>query len=242
MITTWRSLTPSRLHDVAILLATAFDEPATRWLVPDPVRRQTVMPGFFTHMITDALDGGGSVDILADDGKPPLAASIWFDNTREAARDTVDDDTGRWRDVFGPDNVARWLALEALMDAHHVAGPHAYLFAIGVHPALRGQGLGSLLLDHSHAQRPGPYYLEATSPASRRLYTRKGYLDLGELAVPDGPCLRRMLRPATCSLDPDDGARAPTPGDDDTTISVADTDAVDLTGPEPTSPALRRRA
>lgn len=209
MITTWCALTPSRLQDVARLLATAFDEPATRWLVPDPARRQNVMPGFFSNMIKDAFTSG-SVDILTEDDKQPLAAAIWFDSTHDTpttTRDNARDPGGggdRWWNVFGPD-APRWLTLEALMDAHHVTGPHHYLFAIGVHPAVQGRGLGGLLLDHAHAQRPcHPHYLEATTPASRRLYARHGYTDLGELVIPDGPCLWRMLRPATRHLPPED--------------------------------------
>jgi GNAT superfamily N-acetyltransferase len=174
------------------LLAVAFDEPVTHWLVPEAARHRPVMTGLFTLMATDALDGDGWIDILtAGPDHRPAGAAIWFNHaTAEAA--TPEGPDPRLEKVFGPD-VGRWQALDQLMTAHHLAGPHLYLFAIGVLPGHQGRGLGGQLLAHGHRRLGGlPAYLEATSPDSRRLYHRHAYTDLGRIDLPDGPTLWRM--------------------------------------------------
>jgi GNAT superfamily N-acetyltransferase len=177
---------------VGELLAVAFDEPVTHWLVPEAARHRPVMTGLFTLMATDALAGGGWIDVLtAADG--PTGAAIWFDHaTTEVA--TPEGPDPRLDEIFGPD-AGRWQALDQLMTTHHLAGPHLYLFAIGIHPAHQGNGLGGHLLAHGHQRQGGlPAYLEATSPDSRRLYHRHAYTDLGRIDLPDGPALWRMWR------------------------------------------------
>lgn len=174
------------------LLAVAFDEPVTHWLVPEAARHQPVMTGLFTLMAADALAGGGWVDALATaDGL--AGAAIWFNHaTAEAAIPEGPD--LRLEEVFGPD-AGRWQALDRLMSAHHLAGPHLYLFAIGVLPAHQGTGIGGHLLGHGHQRQGGlPAYLEATSSDSRRLYHRHAYADLGRIDLPGGPPLWRMWR------------------------------------------------
>jgi ribosomal protein S18 acetylase RimI-like enzyme len=180
------------IHAVAQLLAVAFDEPVTRWLVPDPGRHQQVMTGLFTLMAGDALASGGRVDVLATPDEQPVAAAIWFDySTLEGAPASEPDP--RFNEVFGQ-FAHRWHLLDGLMTRNHLAGPHMYLFAIGVHPHHQGNGLGGRLLTHGHQRLDGvPAYLEATGVDSRRLYARHGYHDLGQVQLPDGPTMWRML-------------------------------------------------
>lgn len=172
------------------LLATAFDEPVTGWLVPELARHRPVLTGLSTLMAADALAGGGWVDVLtAPDG--PTAVAIWFNNAT-TDRASTDGPDPRLEEILGPD-TGRWQALDQLMTAHHLAGPHLYLFAIGVLPDHQGHGLGGQLLNHGHQRLGGvPAYLEATSPDSRHLYHRHGHTDLGRIDLPDGPPLWRM--------------------------------------------------
>jgi GNAT superfamily N-acetyltransferase len=173
------------------LLATAFDEPVTHWLVPELARHRLVMTGLFTLMAGDALAGGGWVDVLTLHDGQPAAAAIWF-NHATADEASADGPDLRVDEIFGPD-AGRWRTLDQLMTAQHLAGPHLYLFAIGVLPDHQGHGLGGQLLGHGHQRQGGvPAYLEATSPDSRRLYHRHGYTDLGRIDLPEGPCLWRM--------------------------------------------------
>lgn len=176
---------------VGQLLAVAFDEPATCWLVPDPARRRPIITGLFTLMVSDALVRGGWVDVLADPDDRPLAAAIWFDYSALDGTPVSEPDP-RLHEVFGP-FAHRWHVLDDLMTRHHLAGPHHYLFALGVHPDHQGNGLGGQLLAHGHQRLDGlPAYLEATSADSCRLYARYGYHRLGEIRLPDGPTLWRM--------------------------------------------------
>ncbi len=96
----------SDLDVVAGLLATAFDEPVTGWLVPDPNRHHPVITGLFTLMAGDALAGGGWVDVLTGPDGQGAAAAIWFNHTTgEADRPTPSRSTGRtrgWTRSSGP--------------------------------------------------------------------------------------------------------------------------------------------
>ena len=175
---------------VAELLAAAFDEPVTRWLIPDPDRRQHVMTGLFTLMAEEALTNHGRIDVIPDTDGQHLAAAIWFDYTTIDGLPLGD---LRVAEVFGP-YLLRWHTLDDLMTRHHLTSPHRHLYALGVHPDHQGQGLGGQLLTYGHQHLDGlPAYLEATSPDSRRLYARHGYHDLGEIQLPDGPTFWRMV-------------------------------------------------
>jgi GNAT superfamily N-acetyltransferase len=137
----------------------------------------------------------GHVDVLTDDTGHPLAAALWFDLTTSARPEERPEERQGWRPA-DDDDAARWTVLDGQLTRHHLQGPHHYLFAIGVDPAIQGRGLGSRLLSHRH-QHLGSYpaYLEATSRTSRRLYHRHGYTDLGQIQLPDGPPLWRMWLP-----------------------------------------------
>jgi ribosomal protein S18 acetylase RimI-like enzyme len=180
------------IHTAAQLLAVAFDEPVTRWLVPDRDRHQQVMTGLFTLMTEDALTSGGRLDVLTGPDDKLVAAAIWFDHsTLDGVPEGGPDP--RFNEVFGQ-YAHRWHLLDDLMTRHHLTGPHMYLFAIGVHPHHQGNGHGGQLLAHGHQRLHGvPAYLEATSVDSRRLYARHGYHDLGQIQLPDGPAMWRML-------------------------------------------------
>jgi DNA polymerase III alpha subunit (gram-positive type) len=63
---------PADTDAVAAVLAHAFHhDPVVSWLVPDPDRRTTVMPSFFTLIITDAIKTGTVCDADA-----PGAATV----------------------------------------------------------------------------------------------------------------------------------------------------------------------
>jgi hypothetical protein len=96
------------------LLAEAFVEPVTHWLVPEPARHRPVMTGLFTLMAADALAGDDWVDVLTTaDG--PAGAAIWFNHaTSEAEPEPGGGPDPRLDQVFGPD-AARWQTLDQLM-------------------------------------------------------------------------------------------------------------------------------
>jgi GNAT superfamily N-acetyltransferase len=175
---------------VADLIADAFHRlDATAWLVPDPVRRRTVLGGQFAILVEHALSYG-VVEVLDDRS----AAAVWFDNTRPAPPPT--DYDARLVAVGGPD-TPRLRLLDELFEAHHPRRPHHHLALLAVAPDRQGAGLGTTLLEHHHAvldQAGIPGYLEASSPGSRDLYGRHGYA-LGEpFTLPDGSAFWPMWR------------------------------------------------
>jgi ribosomal protein S18 acetylase RimI-like enzyme len=81
--------------------------------------------------------------------------------------------------------------------------PHWYLGEIGVSAEARGQGVGSVLLDHRLAlidRANEATYLESSTERNRALYRRHGFFDLGPITgLPSGrpeAMWRPRIRPA----------------------------------------------
>lgn len=76
--------------------------------------------------------------------------------------------------------------------------PHWYLYMLGVAPEHQGRGVGGRLLDHRLALLPDdePAYLEASQPASARLYARHGFTNIGAVPLLAGRTMQGMWRPA----------------------------------------------
>ncbi|MDJ0343385.1 GNAT family N-acetyltransferase [Streptomyces sp. H10-C2] len=179
---------------VARLLATVFDElPLHRWLVPTPERHPEIFPHFFQILVGHALRHG-TVYVTED----LRAAAVWLPMPSPDIEDYDDRLSAACQD-----HVERFHQLDEAMGQAYPAdrGDHDHLAFLVVHPDLQGDGIGSHLLRLHHdildrACRPA--YLEATSPASRKLYLRHGYADLGRpLALPFDPeAMYPMWRPA----------------------------------------------
>nr|WP_272954612.1 GNAT family N-acetyltransferase [Kribbella sandramycini] len=82
------------------------------------------------------------------------------------------------------------------MAKHRPTTPHLYLAAMAVLPQHRNQGLGTALLRHRLATTSLPTYLEASTPQAAALYARHDFHPLPQIALPQGPTLHPMLRPA----------------------------------------------
>lgn len=97
------------------------------------------------------------------------------------------------------DPAGRITTAAALTAARRPEEPHIFLSSMGTLPGHRGQGSGSAMLDwginYTH-DLALPIYLEASSPQSRALFLRKGFIDHGEpLQLPQhGPVLQPMIR------------------------------------------------
>ncbi|WP_449424134.1 GNAT family N-acetyltransferase [Rhodanobacter lindaniclasticus] len=89
-----------------------------------------------------------------------------------------------WRRAAGV--IGRGLRVESVIPPP--TGNTYYLGHFGVSPSLRGQGVGSALVGHLLAARPGdragPVILDVatTNPAAQRLYQRLGFAVVGERA------------------------------------------------------------
>lgn len=177
----------------AALIAESFSTLAVAaWLVPDPVEREAVLRADFRILVDHAVVHG--MVSRTTDG---AGVAVWF--PREGAELPEDTDYRRRREWACGPHLERFLLLDRLFARQHPTEPrHHHLALLAVAPDRQGKGTGSLLLDHHHRRldRSGTCaYLEASSPRSRALYARHGYVDLGPpIDLPDGPRLWPMWR------------------------------------------------
>ena len=134
------------------------------------------------------MDGGrlAGVSVAFEPGRWPVGqgALVW-----ELA----------WALVAGPLPAWRGLRDDRAMRAEHVSHPHMYLWFLGVAPELHGRGAGRALLADLHADAEAlgvPTFLETSSRRNVAFYEQAGYESIGEIAMPSGPTMWRMERPA----------------------------------------------
>jgi GNAT superfamily N-acetyltransferase len=195
-MTAYETLRPAGEDREAVpgVLTEAFmDDPVVCWLFPDEGERRRLQPYFHGPLLTHPA--AEAYLIGEHDG-----AAIWL--SLAAGQQPYEEPPAEpgtdLPTVFG-ENGARLLSLGRLLAQRHPHGEaHLYLPCMGVLAARRGNGLGSALLrgrlERADADGLGTY-LEASSPRSRALYARHGFVDLGEpVRVPDGPPLWPMWR------------------------------------------------
>jgi len=175
---------------VADRIAESFvDLAPTAWLVPDPADRRQVLRDDFRILVDHAYDHG-QVQVLDD----LSAAAVWL---------YADDDVPpppnyhrRLAEACGP-YTERFAHLDKLFEENHPHEPHHHLALLAVRPDRQGTGLGTALLHHHHAHLDShgtPGYLEASSPESRDLYARHGYVAKEPFTLPDGAPFWPMWR------------------------------------------------
>jgi|SRR4051794_12271691 len=187
--------------EVGQILADAFVDPVTCWLIPDDEDRRRLSPRMFGLFAEQALTAG-TVYIAGEPGDGPAAggqaAALWFDMVEPHPE--PDEPDPRFDELLGP-YTDRWHVLAETMDRHHPTDlKHHFLMLIGVRPGAQGHGIGSALLRAHHARVDElglASYLDASSPRSRLLYLRHGYIDHGPAyhLGDDGPPMFPMLRP-----------------------------------------------
>jgi GNAT superfamily N-acetyltransferase len=181
-----RRAAPAEAKAVAQVIADAFhDLPLCRWLVPDPVERRRVLPPHFQVYVDHGIEHGmvHTTDNLD-------AVAVWFGDAPEGVPDIPDYDA-RLAAACDPYTARFELLDKAMHHAHPTGRPHEHLALLAVSPQAQGASLGTALLEarHDYLDQHGiPAYLEASSPQSRKLYLRHGYVDLGvPFAMPGAP-------------------------------------------------------
>lgn len=190
---------PGTLRAAAEVLAAAFaDDPAVARLVPpDARRRHARLVALFAGDLRSV--GRDGVDVARrGPGGEVLGAAVWG---------TPAGDEPAWRHPLVALRAAAALRLRGLraarrydrvVAAHLPPGPCFHLHDIGAAPSARGLGVGRALLARRLADVDAaglPAFLEATTPASRRLYERHGFVAVGAITDPVAAGAVPMLRP-----------------------------------------------
>lgn len=177
---TLRRLTLADLDDAAAVLGRAFvDNPSWRALFPHiplaerepPVRkmmrgftRATLRQGEVTGAFVDGALAG--VSLVLPPGRYPYRPRAFLD----IALASLQRRTLR--------SIPHLLAIDGWQGRNHLAGPHHYLYVLGVEPQLQGRGVGGALLGKIdvEADRDGvPAYLETDKEENLAVYRRHGY-------------------------------------------------------------------
>jgi ribosomal protein S18 acetylase RimI-like enzyme len=163
---------------IETVLVEAFtDDPLSTWLFPEASERGRLQTEYFRSLLLAPT----AESYLLGDGE---AAAVW--QMRPAEPSGL------------PASGARLQMLGEALAPRHPEEPHLYLAVMGVVPEHRGAGLGTAMLRQrlERADIDGlGVYLEASSPRSRALYLRHGFIGLGDpVQMADCPPLWPMWR------------------------------------------------
>jgi ribosomal protein S18 acetylase RimI-like enzyme len=168
---------PEALDAVVDILGDAFsDDPLFDWFMRADAGRPQARARFFRFLLSEIAFRDGAVSVAGAGD----AAAVWIPAPGPQP-------SPFWQEVLalplllgvtGWSRFGRLAALRAAMDAHHVRGPHAYLWFLGVRSGAQGQGLGSGLLDEMLALLDAAgvtAFLETATPRNLPLYQSRGF-------------------------------------------------------------------
>ena len=181
---------------VADIAARGFtDDPVMGWVFPDPATRQAALRVVFDVVARRYLAKQGLVQLLDRsctalwERPGPVAADV------EAAQEEPSPEVAA---VFSPEVVERFAVLEAALAETRPQGrPHWYLGTLSTVPERQSGGLGGRMLAPvlSVCDSEGwPAYLESSNPRNLAFYFRHGFVQTGEIILPEGPSLYPMWR------------------------------------------------
>lgn len=193
-------LVRSQTGAAARMLAEAFlDDPA--WSAGSPRRRghrRLANRASFRALLAAAHRCGVAVQ-RAGTGAAVEGVAVSFDPGHWPPPGRVEAFDLLWLALAGPAPALRSYRDEAVMRGAHLAGPHLYLWVLGVDPEAQGRGIGRALLQdvigRAEAQRV-PVYLETATQANVAMYRRFGFQPFGELDLPSGVHMWQLERPA----------------------------------------------
>lgn len=174
-------------------MARAFlHDPFVSYLLPGQERRIARLPNMFRLLFKlgqpyGAVDVTGGIESAAI-WRPPGAWHIPFRHYITHGP--------QFLGIFGTGALHAVLAMDRI-ERRHPHEPHWYLQAIGTAPEFQGKGYGGVLLRHRLAMIDGahlPAYLEASKESNVPLYASFGFVQTGEIKMPDGPTLYPMWR------------------------------------------------
>lgn len=174
-------------------MARAFqDDPFVSYLLPQREKRIAKLPKLF-GLLVKLGQPHGAIDVTlgieaAAIWKPP---GTWHIPFRHYLTNGP-----QFLGIFGASALHAMLAMDRI-ERCHPHEPHWYLQAIGTAPEFQGKGYGGVLLRHRLAMIDAarlPSYLEASKESNVPLYAGFGFVQTGEIRMPDGPTLYPMWR------------------------------------------------
>ncbi|WP_433504057.1 GNAT family N-acetyltransferase [Pseudonocardia halophobica] len=202
MTTTIRTTSPTTVRKagrsdhaaVAATLAAAFvDDPIFAWIHPVPSDRADRTLFFFERVVAVLAQHD---DIWAA-GPDAAGAALWVPHGSAPMSDEEGEAFGGALAERAGDDAERLFALMTVMEEHHPHEPHEYLWFLGVRPDEQGRGVGSATMTPvlARADRAGHRaYLEATSPRSKALYERHGFVAEAPISAAGSPPVWPMWR------------------------------------------------
>lgn len=181
--------------DLAVVAAVAsrgfHDDPVMAWVFPDESLRADQLKVSFATLARRFVSREGRLDLL--DG---VCVSMWLPPDPPPATEEDPPPPDSWH-LFSAEIAERFTTLGAVMEAAHPAEPHWYLGVVATIPEEQGRGLGARILRPvlEVCDRHGlPAYLESSNARNLPFYYRQGFVQIGELMVPEGPTLFPMWR------------------------------------------------
>lgn len=165
------------------------NDPAIRWMYPDPYQYLTYFPQF-----VQAFGGKAFVQETAYCIAGYSGTALWFPPGVEP--DPAPLIELLEQSVFESDQADIFAVFDQ-MEHYHPSQPHWYLPLIGVEPTQQRKGYGSALLQPVLRQCDRdqvPAYLESSNPANIPFYQRHGFELLGTIQAGASPQIFPMIR------------------------------------------------
>lgn len=187
--------TTEKKYAISTLVLAFSNDPAVRWLFPDPHQCLTYFPQFVVAFAGKAFEQGTAY-VSGD----YTGAALWFAPDIESDSEEVGELLRGC--LFEADQPDAFAVFDQ-MAHYHPHYPHWYLALLGVDPRYQGQGHGSGLLravldkcDHDRL----PAYLESSNPENILFYQHHGFEVIGTIQAGKSPQIFPMLRRPTASV------------------------------------------
>jgi GNAT superfamily N-acetyltransferase len=170
-----------------------YDDPVMNWVFPNDETRLEALRASMRMFAQRFRLRAGRVDVVDE-----ACVAMWLppDPPDLAEEDAPVPPADAWHH-YAPDVVARFTILGDLMEEAHPKEPHWYLGVVATDPDHQGRGLGAQILKPvlETCDREGaPAYLESSNPRNLPFYYRQGWIQTGEIVIPEGPTLFPMWR------------------------------------------------
>ncbi|GAA2173058.1 hypothetical protein GCM10009846_13470 [Agrococcus versicolor] len=169
-----------------IVAAALLDDPVGARAIPGRADRLRRLTSLYEAELRVGSFDHGAVDVAVVDGVI-VGVAAWESPRLCRRRAALLRQAPRYAFAIGPVHAGVALRTLGIRRRARPEGTFVVLADIAVAASARGLGVGTALLEHGLARGDDGVYLEATTPASRRLYERHGFVMRSEIGlVADG--------------------------------------------------------